>query len=228
MRESKDASDNRIYLITSKIMYLFMVNIWFLISISPIIIYFFGAGENLSVYILSFLGILIGPALSTMFSVMGRFMRDENTSALKDYIYFYKMNILQGLFIATVINAIVMISYLDIGYFLAKDIDILVYFFIFILIMALSLSVYVYPIIGRINAKSIDVFKIAIKLIFKKFYVTLTIISVLIIGGAIVNFIGISLIALLFGASAVCYVILYLEKNILVEAEKFLREKYDT
>lgn len=60
MADYRDACDNRIYLLTSKIIYLFITNICFLITISPVILYFFSSGKNLSIPILTFVGILIG------------------------------------------------------------------------------------------------------------------------------------------------------------------------
>ena len=59
MADYREACDNRIYLLTSKVIYLFITNIWFLVSISPFIFYFFIAGENLSIPILTFSGILL-------------------------------------------------------------------------------------------------------------------------------------------------------------------------
>lgn len=61
---------------------------------------------------------------------------------------------------------------------------------------------------------------------FKKFYLTLTMLALIIIGVAIVNFTGIALIATLFGTSAICYMILNLEGPLLEEMELFLKEKY--
>ena len=71
MADYRDACDNGIYLLISKIIYLFITNIYFLITISPVILYFFSSGKNLSIPILTFVGIIIGPVLSTMFSVVG-------------------------------------------------------------------------------------------------------------------------------------------------------------
>lgn len=71
MADYRDACDNGIYLLISKIIYLFITNICFLITISPVILYFFSSGKNLSIPILTFVGILIGAVLSTMFSVVG-------------------------------------------------------------------------------------------------------------------------------------------------------------
>lgn len=61
---------------------------------------------------------------------------------------------------------------------------------------------------------------------FKKFYLTLTMLALIIIGVAIVNFTGIALIATLFGTSAIYYMILKLEGPLLEEMELFLKEKY--
>lgn len=226
MANCREACDNRIYLLTSKVMYLFITNIWFLLTISPFIIYFFIAGENLSIPILTFVGILVGPALSTMFSVTGRLIKDKQEWATRDYFHFYKMNFAQGIFIAAIINIVLMISYIDIGYFFSINMKTISYIFIVLAIFMGAISLYIYPILARINAKTIDLFIISIKLVFKKFYITLTNISLIIIGIAIVNFTSISLIATLFGASAVCYLILRMEENILRDVEVALKEKY--
>ena len=226
MANYREACDNRIYLLTSKVIYLFITNIWFLLTISPFIIYFFISGENLSISVLTFLGILIGPALSTMFSVMGRLMKDKQEGATRDYFHFYKLNFAQGIFIATIINIVLMISYIDVGYFFSINMKTVSYIFIALAIFMGAISLYIYPILARMNAKTIDLFIISIKLVFKKFYITLTNISLIIIGIAIVNFTSISLIATLFGASAVCYLILKMEDNILSEVEVALKEKY--
>lgn len=228
MANSREACDNRIYLLTSKVMYLFITNIWFLVTVSPFIIYFFISGENLSIPILTFLGISIGPALSTMFSVMGRLMKDKQEVATRDYFHFYKINFAQGIFISAIINIVLMISYIDIGYFFSINMKIISYVFIALAIFMGAISLYIYPILARINTKTIDLFIISIKLVFKKFYITLTNISLIIIGVAIVNFTSISLIATLFGASAVCYLILRMEDSILSDVEVALKEKYSS
>ncbi|WP_195987129.1 YesL family protein [Clostridium sp. D53t1_180928_C8] len=226
MAEHREACDNRIYLLTSKVIYLFITNIWFLVSILPFILYFFISGENLSIPILTFSGILVGPALSTMFSVTGKLINDKQEGATKDYFNLYKINFAQGIFIAAIINVILMICYIDIGYFYASNMKIISYIFIILAIFIGGLSFYIYPIVGRINARTLDIFKVSITLVFKKLYITLTNISLIIIGVAIVNFTNISLIAVLFGASALCYSILRMEDKILNEVDVYFKEKY--
>ena len=197
-----------------------------MVSISPFILYFFLSGENLSIPILTFIGIVLGPALSTMFSVTGRAMNDKQENDKKDFIHFYKLNFGQGIFIAAIINIILMVCYVDIGLFFLSNMKFISYILIALAIFMGAICLYVYPILSRINAKTIDIFKISTRLVFKKLYITLTNISILIIGVAIVGFTNISLIAVLFGGSAVCYFILRMEENILKDVDAELKEKY--
>lgn len=226
MADYRDACDNKIYLLTSKIIYIFIINVCFLVSILPIILYFFISEETLSIPILTFLGILIGPALSTMFSVMGKLINNKQDIATKDFFHFYKINFVQSIFVATIINIVLMICYVDIGYFFSTNMKIISYLFIALAIFVGALSLYIYPILGKINAKTIDLFRISIGLILKKIHITLTNISVIIIGIAIVKVTSLSLIAFLFGGSVMCYFILKIEKDILDEAEETLKKKY--
>ena len=126
MSNNSNLKSNRVYYETKRLMYILMINLYFLISISPFIIYFLLSGTNLSIYILSFLGIILGPAITTLFSVLGRLIRGEETEARKDFLYFYKLNFLQGIFAGAIISVILLMSYLDIEYFFKHNI---IYFY---------------------------------------------------------------------------------------------------
>lgn len=228
MSNNSNLKSNRVYYETKRLMYILMINLYFLISISPFIIYFLLSGTSLSIYILSFLGIILGPAIATLFSVLGRLIRGEETEARKDFLYFYKLNFLQGIFAGAIISLILLMSYLDIEYFFKIGSNIISYIFIGIAVFTLAISLYVFPIIARINAKTLDVFKLAIIKTFKKVYLTITIISIIVIFLFIVKFLKIALIAVLFGPIALAYLILILEKNTLIDAENYLKEKYES
>lgn len=228
MSNNSNLKSNRVYYETKRLMYILMINLYFLISISPFIIYFLLSGTNLSIYILSFLGIILGPAIATLFSVLGRLIRGEETEARKDFLYFYKLNFLQGIFAGAIISLILLMSYLDIEYFFKIGANIISYIFIGIAVFTLAISLYVFPIIARINAKTLDVFKLAIIKTFKKVYLTITIISIIVIFLFIVKFLKIALVAVLFGPIALAYLILILEKNTLIDAENYLKEKYES
>ena len=228
MSNNSNLKSNRVYYETKRLMYILMINLYFLISISPFIIYFLLSGTSLSIYILSFLGITLGPAIATLFSVLGRLIRGEETEARKDFLYFYKLNFLQGIFAGAIISLILLMSYLDIEYFFKIGSNIISYIFIGIAVFTLAISLYVFPIIARINAKTLDVFKLAIIKTFKKVYLTITIISIIVIFLFIVKFLKIALVAVLFGPIALAYLILILEKNTLIDAENYLKEKYES
>ena len=228
MSNNSNLKSNRVYYETKRLMYILMINLYFLISISPFIIYFLLSGTSLSIYILSFLGITLGPAIATLFSVLGRLIRGEETEARKDFLYFYKLNFLQGIFAGAIISLVLLMSYLDIEYFFKIEANIISYIFIGIAVLTLAISLYVFPIIARINAKTLDVFKLAIIKTFKKVYLTITIISIIVIFLFIVKFLKIALIAVLFGPIALAYLILILEKNTLIDAENYLKEKYES
>lgn len=228
MSNNSNLKSNRVYYETKRLMYILMINLYFLISISPFIIYFLLSGKSLSIYILSFLGIILGPAIATLFSVLGRLIRGEETEARKDFLYFYKLNFLQGIFAGAIISLILLMSYLDIEYFFKIGSNIISYIFIGIAVFTLAISLYVFPIIARINAKTLDVFKLAIIKTFKKVYLTITIISIIVIFLFIVKFLKIALVAVLFGPIALAYLILILEKNTLIDAENYLKEKYES
>lgn len=228
MSNNSNLKSNRVYYETKRLMYILMINLYFLISISPFIIYFLLSGTSLSIYILSFLGIILGPAIATLFSVLGRLIRGEETEARKDFLYFYKLNFLQGIFAGAIISLILLMSYLDIEYFFKIGANIISYIFIGIAVFTLAISLYVFPIIARINAKTLDVFKLAIIKTFKKVYLTITIISIIVIFLFIVKFLKIALVAVLFGPIALAYLILILEKNTLIDAENYLKEKYES
>ena len=227
MSNSNNLRTDRIYYGTKKLVYLLMTNLYFLMAISPFLIYFLAAGEGISFYILFFLGIIIGPALSTLFSVVGRFEKGEETSAKKDFLHFYKLNFLQGIFSATIISLILMVSYLDIEYFFKINVDIIAYIFLGIGGITLALGLYVFTIISRINAKTFDVFKVALETMIKKIHITITMITIIVVFLVVVKFFKISLIAVLFGPVFLAYIILIIEKNILIDAENYLKEKYE-
>ena len=226
MSSNNGIKSNRIYYISRKIMYLFMINIYFLIGISPFLLYFLLAGTNLSIYVLSFCGIVIGPAFSTLLSVISRTIKKEETNAKSDFLYFYKLNFIQGIFASTIISIILLMCYLDISYFLKQNRTTISYIFGFIAVFILAISLYVFPIISRVYARTKDVFKLAIELAVKKLYITITIVSILIITAFLIKFLKISLIGILFGPIAIGYLIMYLQKNTLIEVEKLIKDKY--
>lgn len=218
----------RLFNIIKKMLYYIEINLCFLAAVSPFILYFLYAGEDLSVYILLFTGIITAPALATVFSVINRAVKDFEVSAVKDFLYFYRLNFLQGIFAGAIICGMLIICFMDINYFMSVKNTALAAVFIVLAVFTLSAGVFAIPIISRINAKTADVFKTAIKLAVKKFFIVLTVLSVAVIGIIGAVFFKIALPAFLAGPVILCYITFMLEKNILDEVQEELSQKYET
>lgn len=227
MKKNNDIYNNRFYIITNYITYFFVTNFWFLLMISPLIIYIFFGDKDISLSIVVLFSILLGPALTALFSVMGKLIREDEIRPTKDFFHNYKMNFGQAFYIALIINALITICYVDIGYFMSKNSVYMGYLFLAAIVILIMLCFYIYPILSRFNLKILDIFKISLKLVLKKIYITLTIIAMIIIILAIVRFAQISLIGVLFGASIICYIIMRLQKQIMEQLEEELKTNYN-
>lgn len=226
MKDKNDVLNNKVYLITNYITNFFITNLWFLVMISPIIIYIYKFEGNISIAILLLISILVGPALTTLFSIMGKLVRDGDISSTKDFFHFYKLNFWQSLLIGIILNILISIAYVDMDYFSSKGNQYISYLFLAFLVFIIMLSIYIYPIISRYNIKIIHLFKISINLLVKKIYISLSGISIIIIVLGFLRITKLSLVGVLFGASIICYLIMRIEKSTIDELEEEIKEKY--
>ena len=226
MSSSNEFRTSKIYYGTKKLMYLFMINMYFLLAVSPFVGYFLFAVENVSLYILGFLGIILGPAVATLFSSVNRFLKGEEGKARLDFQYFYKVNFLQGIFAGAILSLIISISFFDIAHFSKTGVNIITYIFLLIIVVTALISIYVFPIISRINANTKDVVKIALEKMFKNLHLTLAIFGIIAGFVLLVKVLKISLIGFLIGPIALAYIILLLQSKVLKEVEENLSDKY--
>ncbi|BCZ44157.1 hypothetical protein psyc5s11_02240 [Clostridium gelidum] len=226
MKDKNDILNNKVYAITNYITNFFITNLWFLVMISPIIIYIYIFEGNISMSILLLLSILVGPALTALFSIMGKLVREGDIAPTKDFFHFYKMNFLQSLLVGIILNILISITYFDMNYFSSKGNKYFSYIFLALLALIIMLSIYIYPIISRYNIKIVHLFKISIKLLIKKIYISLSCISIIIIVLGLVRITRLSLVGVLFGVSIIGYLIMRMEKNIIDELEEEIKEKY--
>lgn len=226
MRNKNDVLNNKVYIGAAYITNFFVTNFWFLVMISPLILYMYKFEGNISMPIMLLLSILMGPAITTLFSVMGKFSRDGEISPTKDFFHFYKLNFSQSLLVGVILNIAISITYFDMDYFSTSANQIFSYFFLVLLILVIMLSMYIYPIISRYNIRIGYLLKLSINLLIKKIYISLSCISIIIIVFGILRITRLSLIALLFGASIICYLIMRIERKMIDELEDDIREKY--
>ena len=227
MKNKNDILNNKVYIGTTYITNFFITNFWFLIMILPLVLYMYKFEGNISMPIMLLLSILMGPAITTLFSIMGKFLREGEISPTKDFFHFYKLNFLQSLLVGVILNIAISIAYFDMDYFSSSGNKAFSYFFLVLLVLVIMLSMYIYPIISRYNIRIGHLFKLSINLLIKKIYISLSCISIIIIVFGILRISRLSLIALLFGASIICYLIMRIERKMIDELEEVIKEKYN-
>lgn len=226
MKDKNDILNNKMYIGTTYITNFFITNLWFLVMILPLIIYIYKFEGNISMTILLLISILVGPAITTLFSIMGKLLREGEIASTKDFFHFYKLNFLQSLLVGIVLNILISIAYFDMNYFSSKGNMYLSYLFLAFLVLIILLSLYIYPIISRYNIKILHLFKISIKLLIKKIYISLSCMSIIIIIFGLLRITRLLLVAFLFGISIICYLIMKIEKKVIDELEEEIKEKY--
>ena len=194
--------------------------------VSPLILYIYKFEGNLSTPIVLLLSILMGPAITTLFSVMGKFISEGEIAPTKDFFHFYKLNFIQSLLVGVILNIAISIAYFDMGYFGSKGNQLFSYFFLALLVLLILLSMYIYPIISRYNIKIAHLFKLSINLLIKKIYISLSCISIIIIVFGIFRITRLSLVAVLFGVSIICYLIMRIEKKTIDKLEEDIKKEY--
>ncbi len=227
MKNKNDVLNNKVYIGTTYITNFFITNFWFLIMILPLVLYMYKFEGNISMPIMLLLSILMGPAVTALFSIMGKLLREGEISPTKDFFHFYKLNFLQSLLVGVILNLAISIAYFDMDYFGSSGNKPFSYFFLALLVLVIMLSMYIYPIISRYNIRIGHLFKLSINLLIKKIYISLTCISIIIIVFGILRISRLSLIALLFGASIICYLIMRIERKMIDELEEVIKEKYN-
>jgi len=226
MKNKNDILNNKIYLGSTYITNFFVTNFWFLIMVLPLIWYIYKFEGNLSIPIVILFSILIGPAITTLFSIMGKFIREGEIAPTKDFFHFYKLNFIQSLLVGVILNTATSIAYFDMVYFSSKGNQLFSYFFLVLLVLIILLSMYIYPIISRYNIKIIHLFKLSINLLIKKIYISLSCISIIIIVFGVFRITRLSLVAVLFGVSIICYLIMRIEKKTINELEEDIKKEY--
>ena len=218
--------NSKLYETVNYISYFLITNILFLFMISPLVIYWLVFGENSSNTILLLLSILLGPAITTLFSVMGRLLREKEISPVKDFFYFYKINLFQSIIISIILNMIISLICFDIKYFSSKGNNMMAYVFFGALLLVLMLTLYIYPVISRYSLKLKDLFKISLKLFITKPFLSLSSLSIIVIVLGFIRFARISLLGLLIGVSLIVYMISKIQMKTIDELEEHIKNLY--
>lgn len=208
------------------IFYFFMTNIFFLLVISPLLIYSFISGKNVSLPVLLIFSVLLGPAVATLCSVMLRVISGEHTTPNKDFFHFYRLNLIQGAVIAAILNSLIAVGYIDMSYFNSSGHQTLSYIFLAYIVLILAIGFFIYPLIGRYNLKIVHTFQMAIILFVKKPLISLISIVIIVTILGLIKLNSLVLVVVLLIPSIITYLIMKIEYNTIISLEQSIKEKY--
>ena len=176
------------------------------------------------IIILMLSSIPIGPALTALLSLMGKLTREGDIDATKDFFKAYKVNFLDSVFFWTLGIIILTLAWIELLYFNNNSsltlVEIIPTIIIFICI---AMWFHIFPIISRFYLKKKDVLALSSMYMIKKIYVCIISIAVAFILWVIFIKIKFVVILPLFFVSIICYLIMFMEKSMLLDIE----EKYN-
>lgn len=166
----------------------------------------------------------IGPALTALLSIMGQLIRDGSVDVTKEFFKAYKLNFKHSLFFWTVGIIILTVAWIELIYFSnSSNLSQVGIIPLVIIFVCIALGIYIFPLISRFYMKKKEFLILSIICLFKKSYISIVaIIMAFIIWSALIN-IRLIIVLPLFFISIICYLIMLMEKKMLLQIE----EKYN-
>ena len=229
MNRKREFSQGVIFTIFNYIWWFLLGNFYFWIMNIPFIFVVLGITANGTInvhmsIILMLSSIPIGPALTALLSLMGKLTRDGDVDVTKDFFKAYKVNFLDSVFFWTIGIVIITLTWIDILYFdINSSLSLMGIIPRIIIFVCIALGFNIFPIISRFYLKKKEVLVLSLAYLIKKIYVCIVSIAAAYILWVILIKIKLVLILPLFSVSIICYLIMLMEKSMLLEIE----EKYN-
>jgi uncharacterized membrane protein YesL len=224
MNLSKDLNENIFYRILNFTYWFLLTNIYFFLFTVPfwMVLQFFWNPANLFSWGLLLVSLLpVGPALTAVFSVMGKLHREKAISVTKDYFSAVKGNFRQALLPWTIQLMITSIVIGDILFLAGHEIGSYVTPLCYLILITNGIAaLYLYPILSRLEVPLRGLLKLAYGYTLFNIKTTLFLISMVAVTGILVYIIP--FISLFFAIGPFCYGVMWIMKNITVELEKKL------
>lgn len=217
------SSANYIYWFLQSNLYFWLMNIPFIIVF---LFMFLSKGNDFELPLI-ISAIPMGPALTALFSVMGKLAREKDVNVTKDFFKAYKTNFFESLFFWFLETIVLSILYMDKLYILSQySAPLLNSIFVFLMFISASMIFHIFPIISRFYFKKLYVIKIAFYYSIKKIYISvLSFALIYFMWLLLIKVPSISLLILLLSVSVICYIIMYLHKGTLLQLEDKLKNK---
>lgn len=176
MKSKRGFGEGPLFVFASHVMTFFIYNLYFLAVNVLLGLYVLTYGfvitpESKYVLVLAFLP--LGPAMTALYSSMGRLVR-EGDLPKRDYFCAYRANFIPSMKAWSLLLALLFLFYIDIQFFKDKSYGLFFVpvFQVLILLLVLS-SFYLFPLITRFQLKTKDVFKTSLYYVFSYFKATL-------------------------------------------------------
>lgn len=167
----------------------------------------------------------IGPALTALFSVMGKLIREHDINITKDFFKAYKVNFFESLFFWILELTVIAMLYIDKIYIVAiSNVAILYRLFIALTVMCIAMNFYVFPIISRFYFNKLKVLKLSLHYLIKKAHIAVLAFFIIWVMYKLLPIV--SIMVVLLSVSILCYIIMYLQNGTLLELENKLKN-YD-
>lgn len=223
MKRKREFGEGIIFTISNYIWWFLLANLYFWILNIPLIIVTCSMviSGDYNINLLLILALLpLGPALTALFSVMGKLTREGDVNVTKDFFKAYKVNFFESLFFWIFELGIILILWTEIKF--VNGNGSLYYLGIIprlMLFICMILTFYIFPILSRFYLKRKDVLRLSILYLFKKIYF-----GVFYVGAIFVLWFTLSktsgVLIILFFVSIIGYFIMFLEKGMLQEIEE--------
>ena len=229
MNKKREFSQGVIFTIFNYVWWFLLGNFYFWILNIPFIfvtlgLVNYGTIDIYMIIILMLSSIPIGPALTALLSVMGKLTREGDIDATKDFFKAYKVNFLDSVFFWILGIIILTLGWIELLYFnnyssltLVKIMPAIIIF------ICISMWFHIFPIISRFYLKKKEVLALSLTYMIKKIHVCIISIAAAFILWIVFIKIKFVMILLLFFVSIICYLIMLMEKSMLLGIE----EKYN-
>ena len=229
MNKKREFSQGVIFTIFNYVWWFLLGNFYFWILNIPFIfvalgLINYGTVDEYMIIILMLSSIPIGPALTALLSLMGKLTREGDIDVTKDFFKAYKVNFLDSVFFWTLGIIILTLAWIELLYFNSNSSLTLVKIIpTIIILICIAMWFHIFPIISRFYLKKKDVLALASTYMIKKIYVCIISSAAVFILWIIFIKIKFVVILPLFLVSVICYLIMLMEKSMLIDIE----EKYN-
>lgn len=170
--------------------------------------------------VIIFIGCLfIGPAVTALLSVAGKFIREKEINITKDFFKAYKQNFLQATFLGAIVVFTAMILFSIARFLSSQGFPIMVVMFYYWLILfVVNIGLFMFIILSRFKMRSIDIFKLSLYYSVRKIPNTLINIGIIIL--MVLASIKLLVFILPFTASLIFLILYACNQKMLVEIEE--------